>query len=121
MRTGPDMETAPMREALEPTQDSDWTLSHEGYNVLTESAVESRLAFGNGFLGMRAARSRQIRAILRACQLRRGTPIFATPTTRPCELWLAFGNLNQLAQLRARQRHRDVFERDGVRHDVVQP
>ena len=50
MRTGPDMEIAPMREALEPTQDSDWILSHEGYNVLTESAVESRLAFGNGFL-----------------------------------------------------------------------
>src|SRR5215831_17620670 len=32
-------------------------LSHQGYNVLTESAVESSLAFGNGFLGMRAARS----------------------------------------------------------------
>ena len=46
-----------MRDAQEPTQDSDWILSHEGYNVLTESAVESRLAFGNGFLGMRAARS----------------------------------------------------------------
>ena len=45
-----------MREALETTQDSGWVLSHEGYNVLTESAVESRLAFGNGFLGMRAAR-----------------------------------------------------------------
>ena len=57
MRTGPDMEIAPMREALETTQNSDWILSHEGYNVLTESAVESRLAFGNGFLGMRAARS----------------------------------------------------------------
>ena len=46
-----------MHEALQPTQDSGWVLSHEGYNVLTESAVESRLAFGNGFLGMRAARS----------------------------------------------------------------
>ena len=46
-----------MHEALEPTQDPGWILSHEGYNVLTESAVESRLAFGNGFLGMRAARS----------------------------------------------------------------
>src|SRR6266508_3126798 len=46
-----------MHEALEPTQDPGWVLSHEGYNVLTESAVESRLAFGNGFLGMRAARS----------------------------------------------------------------
>src|SRR6516164_1297723 len=46
-----------MRKALEPTQDAGWILSHEGYNVLTESAVESRLAFGNGFLGMRAARS----------------------------------------------------------------
>ena len=28
-----------------------------GYNVLTESAVEFRFALGNGFLGMRAARS----------------------------------------------------------------
>ena len=46
-----------MREALEPTQDPAWVIGHEGYNVLTESAVESRLAFGNGFLGMRAARS----------------------------------------------------------------
>src|SRR5262249_36983195 len=32
-------------------------LSHDGYDVLSESAIESRLAFGNGFLGMRAARS----------------------------------------------------------------
>jgi trehalose/maltose hydrolase-like predicted phosphorylase len=46
-----------MLEALQPTQDPAWVLSHEGYNVLTESAVESRFAFGNGFLGMRAARS----------------------------------------------------------------
>ena len=46
-----------MHEVLKPTQDSAWVFSHEGYNVLTESAVESRLAFGNGFLGMRAARS----------------------------------------------------------------
>src|SRR6516225_4250528 len=46
-----------MLEALQPTQDTDWVLSHEGYNVLTESAVESRFAFGNDFLGMRAARS----------------------------------------------------------------
>jgi trehalose/maltose hydrolase-like predicted phosphorylase len=46
-----------MHEALEPTQDPSWVLSHEGYDVLTESALESRFAFGNGFLGMRAARS----------------------------------------------------------------
>jgi len=46
-----------MLEALQPTQDPDWVLNHEGYSVLTESAVESRFAFGNGFLGMRAARS----------------------------------------------------------------
>ena len=46
-----------MHEALESTQDLGWVLSHEGYNLLTESAVESRFAFGNGFLGMRAARS----------------------------------------------------------------
>jgi trehalose/maltose hydrolase-like predicted phosphorylase len=46
-----------MPEALEPTQAPNWILSHEGYDVLSESAIESRLAFGNGFLGMRAARS----------------------------------------------------------------
>jgi len=46
-----------MHDALEPTRQPDWVLNHEGYNVLTESAVESRFAFGNGFLGMRAARS----------------------------------------------------------------
>ena len=46
-----------MLDALEPTPDPGWVLSHEGYNVLTESAVESRFALGNGFLGMRAARS----------------------------------------------------------------
>ena len=46
-----------MLEALEPTPEPGWVPSHEGYNVLTESAVESRFAFGNGFLGMRAARS----------------------------------------------------------------
>jgi trehalose/maltose hydrolase-like predicted phosphorylase len=47
----------PMRKALEPTEDPGWIIGQEGYNVLTESAVESRLAFANGFLGMRAARS----------------------------------------------------------------
>jgi trehalose/maltose hydrolase-like predicted phosphorylase len=46
-----------MHEALQPTQDPGWVLCHEGYNLLTENAVESRFAFGNGFLGMRAARS----------------------------------------------------------------
>src|SRR3974390_463787 len=46
----------PMHEALKPTQDAAWVLSHEGYNVLTENAVESRFALGNGFLGMRASR-----------------------------------------------------------------
>ncbi|MBV9724793.1 MAG: glycoside hydrolase family 65 protein, partial [Gammaproteobacteria bacterium] len=46
-----------MLEALQPTQEPGWILSHEGYSVLTESAVESRFAFGNGSLGMRAARS----------------------------------------------------------------
>src|SRR5690348_13483163 len=45
-----------MLQALEPTQDSGWVLTHEGYNVLTENAVESRFALGNGFLGVRASR-----------------------------------------------------------------
>ncbi len=46
-----------MREALKETPNRGWVISHEGYNILTESQVESRLAFGNGFLGMRAALS----------------------------------------------------------------
>ena len=46
-----------MHKVMEATQDPGWVLSHDGYSVLSESAVESRLAFGNGFLGMRAARS----------------------------------------------------------------
>jgi trehalose/maltose hydrolase-like predicted phosphorylase len=46
-----------MHAVLEPTQQPGWVLSHEGYSVLSESAVESRFALGNGFLGMRAARS----------------------------------------------------------------
>lgn len=46
-----------MLDLLQPTEAPGWVLAHEGYNVLTESAVESRFALGNGFLGMRAARS----------------------------------------------------------------
>jgi len=46
-----------MREALEPSPDRDWILNREGYDILSESALESSFAFGNGFLGMRAARS----------------------------------------------------------------
>ena len=46
-----------MSDLLEPTPDPEWVLHHKGYNVLTENEVESRFAFGNGFLGMRAARS----------------------------------------------------------------
>ena len=46
-----------MHESLQPTQELGWVLSHDGYHVLTESAVEARFAYGNGFLGMRAARS----------------------------------------------------------------
>jgi trehalose/maltose hydrolase-like predicted phosphorylase len=46
-----------MHEAMVPTRDPGWVLSHEGYSILSESAVESRFALGNGFLGARAARS----------------------------------------------------------------
>jgi trehalose/maltose hydrolase-like predicted phosphorylase len=45
-----------MHEAIQPTRDPGWVLNHEGYHVLTETAVESRFALGNGFLGMRASR-----------------------------------------------------------------
>ena len=46
-----------MHEVMQPTQDAEWVLTHEGYNVLTESAVESRFALANGLLGVRAARA----------------------------------------------------------------
>jgi trehalose/maltose hydrolase-like predicted phosphorylase len=46
-----------MHDALDPRQDPGWLVSHGGYSILTESKVESRLAFGNGFLGTRAARA----------------------------------------------------------------
>ena len=45
-----------MHEAMQPTPDPGWVLTHEGYDVLTENAVESRFALGNGLLGMRASR-----------------------------------------------------------------
>src|SRR6516164_6114114 len=60
-RLGPSLVSAHdprnLREVLEPTRDSSWVLTHDGYNVLTESAFESSFALANGFLGMRAARS----------------------------------------------------------------
>ena len=45
-----------MHEVMQPIRDPGWVLTHEGYDVLTENAVESRFALGNGFLGMRASR-----------------------------------------------------------------
>jgi trehalose/maltose hydrolase-like predicted phosphorylase len=45
-----------MHEVIRPTRDPGWVLNREGYHVLTETAVESRFALGNGFLGMRASR-----------------------------------------------------------------
>jgi len=39
-----------MLDALEPTQDPGWVFRYEGYDVLGESALESRFAIGNGFL-----------------------------------------------------------------------
>jgi hypothetical protein len=33
-----------MRDVMEPTHEPEWILSHEGYDVLTESAVESCFA-----------------------------------------------------------------------------
>ena len=45
-----------MHDVMQPTRDPRWVLTHEGYEVVTENAVESRFALGNGFLGMRASR-----------------------------------------------------------------
>jgi len=46
-----------MREAFTPTPEPGWTLVSDGYDVRRESSVEARFAIGNGFLGVRAARS----------------------------------------------------------------
>jgi trehalose/maltose hydrolase-like predicted phosphorylase len=46
-----------MLEAFAPTGEAGWTLVNEGYDGRRESTVESRFAIGNGFLGVRAARS----------------------------------------------------------------
>lgn len=46
-----------MPDALAPTSDPAWLVRHDGYNIVTESAVESRLALSNGFMGMRASRA----------------------------------------------------------------
>ncbi len=44
-----------MDNAMRPTDDPNWILTHEGYSVLTESALESRFALSNGFLGARGS------------------------------------------------------------------
>jgi trehalose/maltose hydrolase-like predicted phosphorylase len=46
-----------MLDAFVPTRETGWTLVAEGYDGRHESTVESRLAIGNGFLGVRAARA----------------------------------------------------------------
>jgi HAD superfamily hydrolase (TIGR01509 family) len=47
----------PMEAAMTPTAAHNWVLRHDGYSVMTESAIESRFAISNGFMGMRGARS----------------------------------------------------------------
>jgi len=42
-----------MQRALEPNGDSAWVIRHQGIDPLRELDVESRLAIGNGFLGVR--------------------------------------------------------------------
>ncbi|MBV8684044.1 MAG: HAD-IA family hydrolase [Caulobacteraceae bacterium] len=49
--------TTPMEAAMASTDAPNWVLHHDGYSVMSESVVESRFALGNGFLGMRSARS----------------------------------------------------------------
>ncbi len=46
-----------MLDALVPTGDTGWTLVREGHDRRDETSVESRFAIGNGFMGVRAARS----------------------------------------------------------------
>ena len=46
-----------MQHALEPTPDPAWVMVEDGYDPLRERSSESRFAVGNGFLGVRGARS----------------------------------------------------------------
>src|SRR5207249_5798727 len=42
--------------AMEPSADARWVLRQEGYSPLSETAIESRFAVSNGFLGVRGSR-----------------------------------------------------------------
>ena len=57
LRARPGAPATPMQAAIGVAQPPNWVLRHDGYDVMSESAVESRFAIGNGFLGMRASRS----------------------------------------------------------------
>ena len=46
-----------LEQRLEAPVDPAWVLEEQGYNPLHESAVESRFAVSNGFLGVRGARA----------------------------------------------------------------
>ncbi len=43
--------------ALRPSPEPEWILSEQGYMPLREAGIESRFTIGNGFLGVRGARS----------------------------------------------------------------
>ena len=47
-----------MHEVMQPTQEAGWVLTHEGYNVLTESAVEIPLCAGQWVPGRTRGASR---------------------------------------------------------------
>ena len=46
-----------MRQVLTPTPDPSWVIEENGYDPLRECSSEARFAVGNGFLGVRGARS----------------------------------------------------------------
>jgi trehalose/maltose hydrolase-like predicted phosphorylase len=46
-----------MENLLEPTADSAWVLTSEGYDAVRENIYEARFAISNGFLGVRAGRA----------------------------------------------------------------
>ena len=46
-----------MESLLEPTADSAWVLTAEGFDPLREAIYESRFSISNGFLGLRAGRA----------------------------------------------------------------
>ena len=67
-----------MESLLEPTPDSAWVFTAEGFDALREAIYELRFSISNGFLGLRAGR-----AVSRGGALGRSPPSLRRRCVRP--------------------------------------